>query len=294
MLRLKLTILLSIVVLPTLTLVPLGSLWLWQHGLVLPWVIAAFTFTAIMYGVAAAMLGRRLSQGEIRQRVAGESTPPLETAAWAAIEKLIASIDPKSIRSRNDLLDVAAKTIEAVAREYHPTDKTPVWNFTVPEMLLLTERVSGRLRPVFIENIPLADQLSVGQMLRLYEWRSIAGVAENAYDIWRLVRALNPVAAVTNEARERVTKQILSSLRDDLTHRIIRVIVREIGSASIDLYSGRLRSQPIDGNKEAPTTASAGAGDKAVPLSRFRTALGEVGKFGRAAHALYRNKPSKK
>ena len=50
----------------------------------------------------------------------------------------------------------------------------------------------------------------------------------------------NPIAAVTQEARERITKQIVASVRDDLTKRILRVFVTEIGTAAIDLYGGRL------------------------------------------------------
>ena len=230
--------------LPVLTLVPLGSLWLWQHGLLLYWVGGALSATALFYALEARMLPP--TRAKIVTGSDDTATPgalPAEAAARAAVERLAADVEPAQIQSRADIAALAVRTIETVAREIHPGEKTPVWNFTIPEMLLLTERVSARLRPMVIDTLPLGEHLTVGQALRLYEWRSTFGYAERAYDIWRLLRIANPIAAVTQEARERITKQIVASVRDDLTKRILRVFVTEVGTAAIDLYGGRLKEQ---------------------------------------------------
>jgi uncharacterized protein len=292
MTRLKIALLLSIAVVPTLTLVPLGSLWLWHNGLILPWVIGAFAFTSLMYAFAASRLvaGRIEVSSPLRPQTADAS--PKELAASAAVERLANAVDPATIGSRSDLLDLAVKTIEAVAREFHPDDKTPVWNFTVPELLLVTERVANRLRPMFVDNVPLGEHLKVGQMIRLYELRSMAGVAEGVYDLWRLVRAVNPLTAVTQEARERVTKHILTSLREDVIRRIVRMMMTEVGSAAIALYSGRLRAEPAT-DATAPAVASDPLQSESRMSSartRLATAWREVRKAARGSQALYRRK----
>lgn len=293
MTRFRLFALLVILLFPMLTLVPLGSLWLWQNHLVLPWVLGALAFTLAMYAFASYVLPIGAASKDLaRSRGgAGPSADGLLTEkARDAVDRLANTTDPATIRSRGDLLDLAVKTIDVVAREFHPGDKTPVWNFTVPEMLLLTERVSGRLRPLFIDNIPLGEQLTVGQMIRLYEWRSIVGMAEGAYDLWRLVRVVNPLAALTQEARERVTRQVIASVKDDLTRRIIRMLVTEVGDASIELYSGVLREhmaaeagQPRDGQTVLQRPAQ-----PSPPKSRLGTAWNEIGKAFRGSRALYR------
>lgn len=296
--RLRAVLLAAALFLPMFSLVPLGSLWLWQNGYVLQWVGGALLFTSLIYALEAwALPARMFKKDDTPAQFA--PTPELsarEAAARAAVENLAENVDPATVQSRNELAQLAVVTIEAVANHMHPDDKTPIWNFTIPEVLLLTERVSARLRPIFVDVVPLGDTLTVGQVIRLYEWRSVVGVAEKAYDIWRLLRILNPVAAVTQEARERVTKQIVASVRDDFTKRIVRIYVMEVGLGAIDLYSGRLRdlgpSRMADPRRDANIKPSV-ADDEGVQRSRLSTSWLEAKKFARAAAHLYGRKTKK-
>jgi uncharacterized protein len=61
-----------------------------------------------------------------------------------------------------------------------------------------------------------------------------------------VIRMLNPVTAVANEARERLTKKLYSGVRDQFAQRLTEGYVREIGRAAIDLYGGRLRVSAND------------------------------------------------
>jgi predicted GTPase len=126
----------------------------------------------------------------------------------------------------------------------HPGERDPLWKFTLPEALALVERVSGELGPFVRENIPLGDRLTVGQVMAIYRWRSIIGVAETAYDLWRIIRFMNPASAITQEMRENVTRQLYDWGREELARRLAVAYVREVGRAAIDLYSGRLRVSP--------------------------------------------------
>ena len=75
----------------------------------------------------------------------------------------------------------------------------------------------------------------------LYRWRGALGLVEKGYDLWRIVRLLNPVSAATQELRERFTRQIYDAGREHLARRLARAFVREVGRAAIDLYGGSLR-----------------------------------------------------
>lgn len=258
------------VLLPLLALLPFGWLWLWERGYVLYWFAAALATSLIVFG-ARLLLLRRLQQGAAAPTsaaVAAADGSPREIAARQAVEQMAATVDPASLESREALLAVAVETIEAVARHMHPKEKDPLWNFTVPEALALIERVSRRLRPRFIESVPLGDQLTIAQAIRLYSWRSVIDTAEKAYDVWRVIRMLNPLTAVTSEIRERLSKAAYEGLRDELTKRLAAAYVREVGRAAIDLYSGRLRvsEEELGQHVSAATREDRAAPAMAEPL----------------------------
>ena len=233
--------------LPALSLLPLGSLWLWERGYLLYWIAIALVLTVSTFLIELWLVStpKHTAPDSISEQPSndtGDQTmPDREAAAWAAVEALAATAVPSKFVNRDAFLDLGIQTIEAVAKCMHPTDSNPLWRFTVPEALALVERVSHELRPFVVDNIPLGDQMTVGQVMKIYRWRSVFDVAEKAYDLWRIVRLINPVTAVASEAREHLTKNLYSGVRDQLAHRMIGGYVREVGRAAIDLYSGRLR-----------------------------------------------------
>jgi hypothetical protein len=81
----------------------------------------------------------------------------------------------------------------------------------------------------------------VAQALALYRWRDTIGMAERAYDVWRVIRLANPATAAAQEAREHLSKAMMQWGRDAVARRLTEAYVSEIGRAAIDLYGGRLR-----------------------------------------------------
>ena len=196
----------SAVLLPAVSLVPLGSIWLWEKGYLLYWVGAALALSLSSFLVQLWLVRRSdvVSLGDERQGPSSSAEPswtPRESEAWTAVEALAAEADPSKLTGRDAIVDLGLLTIETVARRFHPDVEDPLWRFTAPEALTLVERVSRELRPFVVENIPLGDQLTMAQVLKIYRWRSVIDVAEKAYDVWRIIRLLNPLAAVANEAR---------------------------------------------------------------------------------------------
>ena len=279
---LRLALATTSLVLPAATLVPLGSMWLWEHGFLLQWAGGALVLALLILAVEWWLFrpGEVLTPAIGGQEV-GAASSTREAAAWQAVQSYAESLTPESVRGENAIQDLALQTVNVVAREIHPGEVNPIWNFTVPEALALAERVAARLRPVVIDNMPLGDQLTVRQVLKLYEWRVAVDWAERAYDIWRIVRLINPAAAITHEARERLTKKVYMNLRDEFTVRVGQGYVREVGRAAIDLYGGRLRAlpdQPEDQASSASSTPPAPqSGFKWGRLARQAKNLGSAG-----------------
>jgi uncharacterized protein len=236
--------------LPTLTLVPLGGIWLWQKGYAIYWVIGACLFVVIAF-LLQLYLFRRLDiplKGlrpvELPEDRAASGWTPREEEAWTTVLAIADKVELSHFASWQAFLGLGQDTVEAVARALHPEVKEPLWQFTVPEALTLIEQVSLRLKPVVAGSIPFGDRLSVGQVIRIYEWRSLIDIAQKGYDIWRIIRMLNPAAAATQELRERLSNQMYRWGREEIAKRLARGYVKEVGRAAIDLYGGRLRVSP--------------------------------------------------
>jgi uncharacterized protein len=236
--------------LPTLTLVPFGAIWLLQKGYALYWVagacvfvVAAFLFQLLILRRLDISLKNPRSRAMPEDRAAASWTPR-EHDAWNAVLAVSETADISNFASWPAFLDLGQKTIEAVARAVHPEVKEPLWQFTVPEALTLIEQVSLRLKPVIADSIPLGDRLTVGQVLRIYQWRSAIDIAQKGYDIWRVIRMLNPATAATQELRERLSNQMYRWGREEIGKRLASGYVKEVGRAAIDLYGGRLRISP--------------------------------------------------
>ena len=233
--------------LPTITLIPLGGLWLWQQGYVVPWAIATclvvtglfYLQTRLIAGPAPA--GPAPSPEKDADAVMDAAWTPRQAEAWDDVTALASKANPERMSSRDGLLKLGLETIEVVARRLHPERKDPLLQFTVPEALAVIERASSGLRDFVTTSFPLGDRITVAQLMWLYRWRGALNVIEKGHDLWRVVRLLNPVSAATQELRERFTRQIYDMGRDHLARRLARAYVKEVGRAAIDLYGGNLR-----------------------------------------------------
>lgn len=252
---------------PALSLIPLGSIWLWQNGLLLYWTAFALTAVAIVYLAQRHLLPERNALQDLpRADEPGDDTSddalhfgwsPAEEQAWKDVKDLARATGPDRIKSSQDLLDIAQEAITTVANRVHAGRTDPIWQFTTPEALAMVERVSRRLRLFTLENVPFGDRLTIAQALTLYRWRGAIDWAERAYDVWRVVRLVNPATAAANEAREQLSKAMMEWGRDAIARRLTEVYVLEIGRAAIDLYGGRLRvsADALGGYISAETAA---------------------------------------
>jgi hypothetical protein len=233
---------------PSLTLIPLGGLYLWDKGWLLWWAVGAAVLIISIYAAFRWLLpdvatppSSEISPEEGPSAGANPLWTAAEEKAWADVRSFARRVDVDELFNFQALVGLGRQTVELVARRLHPEKADAIWNFTVPELLAIFERVSRRLSGFVQEAIPFGDRLTVSQVLYLYRWRSVTEVAEKAYDIWRLVRLVNPATAITHEARERLSRAMMQWGREHVTRRLAETYIEEVGRAAIDLYGGRLK-----------------------------------------------------
>ena len=154
-------------------------------------VVAAFLFQLYLF--------RRLDiplkgshHVELPEDRAASTWTPREHEAWNAVQAVADKVDLSHFANWQAFLGLGQETIEAVAKSLHPEVEEALWQFTLPEALTLIEQVSLRLKPMVVHNIPFGDRLTVGQAMRIYELALAARIAQRGYDIWRIIRMLNP------------------------------------------------------------------------------------------------------
>ncbi len=236
-------LLVTTLTLPWVALLALGSLWLWQHGHVWVWASAAAALSLLAWPLAR--LARRRSNAQTRTELDDRAEPSREwnvreREAWPDVLAIADNTTPFSFTEIDPLLEAARKVIEAVAHRLHPETHTPWAQFTVPELLLVTERVSRELRRdalrfPFIREWKFGSVLWFKHMVDRYEPVWTVG-----YSLWRVARFWNPAAAVGREISRALDDRFASILVDRLRARATQAFVLEVGHAAIDLYSGRL------------------------------------------------------
>ncbi len=260
--------------LPTLSLVPLGGLYLWQNGYVLWWALAALVSVALVAVAQRWLIAGAVRKSPVKEGDAGSSSEsldagladptwsPAEAQAWADVKVVASRVDLEKMVDLDAVVLLGRNTVDVVARRLHPSRTDAIWQFTLPEALAISERVSRRLGRMIETKVPFGDRMTVSQFLAIYQWRHMIDKAERVYDIWRLVRLVNPATALTNEARERLSRALFQWGREHVMRRLVEAYVEEVGRAAIDLYGGRLKitraqlGDTIDGPEAAGDLAA--------------------------------------
>jgi predicted GTPase len=259
------TIVVLAVALPWLSLLVLGSVWLWQGGRVWEWALAAAALGLL--AVPFIRLVRRRADAEAKLAVGDLAEPArgwsaIGRDAWSDVLKLADTTQPFSFAEIDPLVASARTTIEAVARRFHPESHNPWAHFNLPEVLLLAERLCRDVRREALQHVPGVRTLRLSHVLWLQRQNERYGVAARiSYGVWRMVRALiNPLAAAGSETSGVFVEKAASVLSYRLRVYATRMLVLEVGRAAIDLYSGRLAlsddemraAQALDAADSAP------------------------------------------
>lgn len=241
---------LTLVALPWLFLMAFGVIWLVQSGYFVLFVVG--TTVAIMLANLPVWVRKwQRARDDKNKPERPEDDAPIvaqnpdwterEARVYAELrEDIVARIPAPQLMT--ELPDMAFEIAESAARKLSEGRKGAL-DFSVPEALLLADRIVLRLRGTIRGTLPLADRISIGTLYWI--WQNRAGMQKSVTAAtlgWRVFRLTTaPIQAVMQE----VQRTVLSGANDFLSNRSLlvlqRMILEEVAHASIELYSGRLR-----------------------------------------------------
>ena len=271
---------LLVFVLPMITLMGVGLVYLWQNDWFFPVTISWLVVTLSGYAVYRLWPEHRrsttaktavLNDGsatDVENRLLEDLPTRLdERADWSRVDRQVWQVSVKSIEDilaqkpewqalpelALDLLtDVSerygslnlGKQLEpdSAKRKTHKTSRTQ-YRFTLPEMLLVLSITSSRYRQLLLSHVPFAEKIRISAILSLYaKQNQILTGASWINNVRRTARLVNPLAAVAGELRDQFTDRIFTSLSDKVQNDLKRLLLQELVQVGMDLYSGRLKS----------------------------------------------------
>ena len=160
----------ALIVAPYVIVFGLGTVWMWQHGLIWYWAVG--TGVPTLTGLALLELGRRLA---FPDSSASPQPAGAATAAGQAAMQEVREISQR-VQAENPPLDqpdvlenvasgVLLEVLEAVARQYRPQDERPVLEVPVAHIAALVELVACDFRQTFAESVPWGNTVTVGRLL---------------------------------------------------------------------------------------------------------------------------------
>ncbi len=231
---------------PYLLLFAAGSVWLYEHGLLLAYMAATVVITAAAWGVMRGMrqmASRRAAHGEAvvpltfpRGGEPDPHWPPLARKAWDEVEAIARRLEQEDLPldQPERLWSVFHEVLRAVARQYHPQATEPELETPLPQVLWTVERVARDLRQAFSENVPGAHVLTLGDFWRL---KRLTQWYRQIYFLYRLASAgFNPISALMREIRDAAANQVLADSTSDVKRWAIGYCIRRTGWYAIELY----------------------------------------------------------
>ncbi|HWN51853.1 MAG TPA: GTPase [Xanthobacteraceae bacterium] len=237
------------VALPWLSLIALGGIWLWQSGNVWAWSIAAALLGLLAWPLSKSVQRRaneeaRFALGDLAEPSRGWNV--VEREAWTEVLAIADATPPFTFAQMEPLVASARDIVEVVARRFHPEAHAAWAQFSLPELLLLVERLCRDVRREALRHIPAVRAIRLSHLLWVQQQNQRYGTVARTgwrmgFGLWRIVRAaLNPLQAIGQETSGMFMENTAQVLSYRLRAHATRLLVLEIGRASIELYAGRL------------------------------------------------------
>jgi uncharacterized protein len=226
----------------------LGFLWLYERG----WFM---WFVVVCIGVGGAVYLAKRIAGWRRYRVAEEDVEVIpedsvmadpdwsarELGAYQAAQAMIRRRVTQAVPWEN-LEELAREVVETVAAKSGDKAKGPL-DFTLPEALLLIERVASRFRGDLREAVPFSDSVRLRTLVWIWRNRGRAqDWAQAGYGVWRVIRLVkNPPVGIMQEIDSLLAGGHSGHVTAEALALGQTILLEEVAKAAVDLYSGRLR-----------------------------------------------------
>ena len=232
--------------LPWLALIVLGILWLAEHDWLVPFV--GITLGLVILLRLILLLLRRLRQRQFAAPDDADHTPivavnPEWTARELAVFNSLCVGIAKEARLWTELRPLALDLVEQAAQQLSAGQKGAL-DFSIPEALLLADRVMIRLRRNLHDMVPFSDRVSLKTILWIWENKArVQRGATAAGWAWRAKRLItNPPAAIMQEIQGAVISGADGGEMKNFSVAIVQqIILEEVARAAVDLHSGHLR-----------------------------------------------------
>ncbi|WP_165243893.1 GTPase [Paludisphaera soli] len=219
----------------------LGSLWLWEHGWIIPGVLAW-----IAAGGAFAILAARwtTSTRTVLPPLdwdAPRTFSPQDRAAWSIIEQEAQASEALSMDALIDgdrYIETGRTLMARLATHYHPDSAHPLDEVPLVELLSALELAAEDLAK-------LTRQIPGGDLITISHWRraqQLSNYISKANDLYALVSPfLNPLSGLTRiGTRELIVKPAWKNMQQNLLRWFFQAYVNRMGVHLIELFSGRL------------------------------------------------------
>lgn len=240
-------LLVIVAILPFFLLLIFGLIWLYERDQLAVFILGCLIISIL--GWLSIKLSRH--RNKLRQPE-NQNEEPLDVEAnpeWSDSEKRAFFQACRSIQQKTenvlawqDLPPLALDVIQEVAVEIGGDRRKPL-DFSAPEALLLIEQAASRYREQLRSKLPFADQISIASMHWIWQRRKGLSTAWKLADGGRrLTRfATNPTYALLKEIEQLVTDGNSSYLSEQMLSTLQMILLEEVASAAVDLYSGRLK-----------------------------------------------------
>jgi predicted GTPase len=252
----------AIAAVPLVLLPLLGTVWLWQSGAILWWLLAVVLAGGIGLALNRVAVAREQRALPEVTTLPGAHWPAEAERCWDKVEQLAetATLEEWPLADGAALMRLARRVLVMVAEHFHPRATQPLLEMTLPHTLAIIERAARELREEIVYNIPFSHRLSLGAMTRAKDLHDLYKRHEGWFRAGRAI--LSPQSAVAAELRRAVFEQVSAHGSERLQTWLLREYIRKLGYHAIDLYGGLLRIEdetPLD----APDSGSLADGEAA-------------------------------
>ena len=234
-----------LIVTPYIIVFGLGSVWMWQHGLIWYWAVGTGVPTLI--GLMLMEWGRRLI---FPRAVNLPHPPPASTPAGLAAMQAVQEISQR-LQAQDPPLDdpdvlekvahdVLLEVLETVARHYHPQADRPVLQVPIVHIVALVELVARDFRQTFGKNVPWGKTVTPERLL-WWKNKGELGWKIGTY-LWQINRVrrmcIRPATAMVQELQDHLGQNMATKSVGGLKQWAIDYCVTKTGDYAIQLYSG--------------------------------------------------------
>jgi GTPase Era involved in 16S rRNA processing len=234
---------------PWLALGFLGMIWLWQNSYMIVWAVASAALGLLAWPISVFV--RKRGTEEVRIALGNVANPSPswsedDTSAWAEVIRLVDKTAPFSFTATEPIIAGVRQTVQVAAAHFHSKSSNAWAQFSLPEALVLTERLCRDVRREILKHVPGARVMTLGHLLWIRTQNDRYGAFASqgwkiGFTAWRMLRAtVNPLQATVQETSNVVMLEAVKVLSYRLRAYITRLLLLEVGRAAIDLYSGRL------------------------------------------------------